>query len=210
MAKIKNIIFDLGGVLLRLDYLSIPREFAALGFDNFDAIYSQAKQSGLFNDFETGKMSAEEFRNGLRNYNSALTDAEIDRCWNSIILDLPKETFNYLKELRKDYRLFLLSNTNEIHVKKFSQVIEDTFGYENYSSLFEKIYYSNEIGLRKPNTECYEYVIRKNRLLKEETLFIDDTEKNIAGAKETRIRTFLYPQNKNLKESLANVLAQFN
>ena len=115
-----------------------------------------------------------------------------------------------IRDRKKKYRLFLLSNTNEIHVKWFSETIEKSIGYENYSSVFEGLYYSNEIGLRKPDTSCYEYVIEQNSLNKSETLFIDDTEKNIEGAKKTGIQTFLYPQNKNLKETLANVLAQFN
>lgn len=210
MAKIKNIIFDLGGVLLRLDYDSIPRRFNELGFENFEGIYGQAKQSGLFNDLETGSISAAEFRDKLRAYKPDISDNQIDECWNSIILDFPQESLDYLFELKKDYRLFLLSNTNEIHIVEFCKVIENSIGLENYRSAFEGLYYSNEIEHRKPDVASYEYVIEKNDLDKEETLFIDDTEKNIAGAQLAGIQTFLYPQNQNLREILTNVLAQFN
>ena len=210
MAQIKNIIFDLGGVLLTLDYHSVPKSFMALGFENFDEVYSQAKQSDLFNKFETGSISAKEFRKRIRGEKLNISDSEIDRCWNSIILSFSQATLDYLRELKESYTLYLLRNTNEIHIKDFVQKIEDSVGHKNYCDVFEKIYYSNEIGFRKPDTACFDFVIQENQLNRNETLFIDDTEKNIEGAKKAKIETFLYPQNEGLRETLTDVLAQFD
>ena len=210
MTKIKNIIFDLGGVLLRLNYQNIPDTFSKYGFKDFENIYGQARQIGLFNDFETGKIDAKSFREGIRNFNTQLQDNIIDECWNSILLDFPLAHLEFLRELKKEYRLFVLSNTNEIHLKAFTQIIEQSLGYQNYLDQFEQVYYSNEIGMRKPDKEAFQWVLKENKLEAEKTLFVDDTEKNLIEAAELGIRTALYPQNKELSITLTGILAELN
>ncbi len=180
---IKNIIFDLGGVLLNIDYTLTEQAFMQLGMRHFAEVYSQAKQSLLFDSFETGKISASEFRKQLRPHLPENTsNADIDKAWNAMLLDFPAVHIEWLTKLKTKKRLFLLSNTNEIHEKAFETYLHQTFGENIFSQLFENYYYSHRIGLRKPDAACFRYVLEKNKLQASETLFIDDSLQHIEGA----------------------------
>ncbi len=191
--NIKNIIFDLGGVILNIDYNKTAEAFKNLGFDNFDELYSQSKQNHIFDDLETGKLSANDFRNYIRKNvpHLTLSDQSIDSAWNAMLLDLPKERIQLLQTINKDYRIFLLSNTNEIHVKAFTNYINQTFVPNLFDNIFEQYYYSNEIGKRKPDVATFQYVITENNLKPEETLFIDDSIQHIKGAEKVGLQTYL-------------------
>lgn len=139
---IKNIIFDLGGVLLNLDIRKTQNAFIELGMVEFKAHYTQAKQSGLFDLFDCGKITANEFRTELKKHLPlSVTDKQIDFAWNAMLLDLPLIRLELLQNLSKKYRLFLLSNTNEIHVHAFSSYLKKITGKSNFSSYFENWYY---------------------------------------------------------------------
>lgn len=196
--NIKNIIFDLGGVILNIDYNQTSNYFKELGIKDFDEIYSQAKQNNLFNDFETGKIDPKEFRAALKEYVPKATDKEIDFAWNAMLLDLPKERIELLKKIKENYRIFLLSNTNAIHVKAFTKYIDQLYGENVFSSIFENHYYSNEIGYRKPNANAFQYVIDSNDLKPEETLFIDDSTQHIKGANKAGLNSFLLEKDKDI------------
>ena len=188
---IKNIIFDLGGVILDIDYNLTVKAFEKLGIPNFKAQYSKMSQSNLFDNIETGKISPEEFRNLIREVaEKDVTDAEIDHAWNALILHLPQYRIEILKKLQDNYRLFLLSNTNKIHYDDYSEVIKRENGIEGLERLFEKTYLSHEMGLRKPNPEIFNVVLNENNLVAEETLFIDDSPQHIASAKTLGIVTY--------------------
>ncbi|MAZ36224.1 MAG: HAD family phosphatase [Bacteroidetes bacterium] len=188
---IKNIIFDLGGVILDIDYNLTVKAFEKLGIPNFKAQYSKMSQSNLFDNIETGKISPEEFRNLIREVaEKDVTDAEIDHAWNALILHLPQYRIEILKKLQDNYRLFLLSNTNKIHYDDYSEVIKRENGIEGLEPLFEKTYLSHEMGLRKPNPEIFNVVLNENNLVAEETLFIDDSPQHIASAKTLGIVTY--------------------
>lgn len=181
---VKNIIFDLGGVLLNLELERTRIAFQRLGMENFDTLYSQSKQIGLFDLFDCGKISSDEFRSVLKTHLPASTsDKEIDFAWNAMLLDLPKERLDLLRKLGKKYRLFLLSNTNEIHVAAFSTYLQSAFGITDFSDYFERWYYSCDIGKRKPNAEVFDFVLRENKLIASETLFVDDSLQHVEGAK---------------------------
>lgn len=185
---IKNIVLDLGGVLLPIDYSAPVRAFEQLGIQKFNEFYSQAQQSHLFDDFETGKISADEFRNEIRKVSGLhLNDDIIDQAWNSILLRFPPERKRLLEDLSKNYRIFLLSNTNEIHIKQFEEEMITSFGDNFFYSVFEKVYYSSRIGLRKPHREVFDFVLQENQLKPEETLFLDDSIQHIDGARLTGI-----------------------
>jgi glucose-1-phosphatase len=189
---IKNIIFDLGGVLINLDMAKTRKAFENLGMKDFNEHYNQAKQSGLFDLYDCGKISDAQFRDGLKKQLPAtITDKEIDEAWNAMLLDLPKERLNILKSLQGKYRLFLLSNTNEIHIAAFSAYLKKTYGFEDFSGYFEKHYYSCRIGMRKPHAEVFEFVLRENHLNAGETLFIDDSSQHVAGASACGIHALL-------------------
>ena len=189
---IRNIIFDLGGVIINLDMPATARAFRALGMTDFDLHYTQAKQSGLFDAFDKGEITPQDFRDGLKPYLPAqTTDAAIDEAWNAMLLDIPAKRLEALSGLKKKYRLFLLSNTNEIHVTAFSAYMQRCFGFADFSGYFEKAYYSCRIGKRKPDKEIFDFVLNENQLIASETLFIDDSAQHLEGARLSGIRAEL-------------------
>lgn len=203
MAVIKNIIFDLGGVIIRLALERTRDAFVKLGAIDFDSIYSQTAQSGIFDLFDKGKITPGEFRSELRKHiPQTTTDAEIDEAWNAMLMDVPKEKLELLSQLKPKYRLFLLSNTNVIHVKSFSAELLRVHGTADFAPFFEKWYYSCNIGMRKPDAEIFEFVLRENNLKAEETLFIDDSAQHIVGAAACRINTGFLGKGMKLEDLL--------
>jgi len=188
----KAIIFDLGGVILNIDYHKTSNAFKALGVNNFDALYSQAKQNQIFNNIETGKISPDEFRTYLkRQIKIPINDYQIDTAWNAMLLDLPKPRVNLLRQLRNRYPIFLYSNTNAIHLQAFQNIIKQSYGKAGLlEDLFVKTYYSHELGMRKPNRKGFEYILHQNGLTAEKTLFIDDSAQHIEGAKSVGLKTY--------------------
>ncbi len=195
----KNIIFDLGGVILSIDYQLTVDAFRKIGISEFDILYSQLVQSNLFDDFETGKISPAQFRDQLRKkVNRSISDEEIDKAWNAMLLDLPKERMELLERLRKDHRIFLLSNTNAIHENAYTQLITKQYGMNVLESAFEKIYLSHHLGLRKPQKKIFELVLQENDLAANETLFIDDSPQHIKGSKAAGMNAILLEKNKSI------------
>lgn len=179
--KIRNIIFDLGGVILDIDPQLTINAFNKLGWEERRQI-DHTSHMPFFLELETGTDSPEIFRNNVRKkIGPALTDEEIDEAWAAMIVNLPSERIHYLEQLKNDYRIFLLSNTNEIHRIKFHRMFEYNFGYPFYD-LFEQIFYSHEMGMRKPNPEIYLKTLETAGIKPHETLFIDDLPENVVAA----------------------------
>lgn len=192
MIKLNNIIFDLGGVLLDIDFNKVQQAFQEIGVSDFDHQYSQLQASHLFQNLEMGKISESNFYNTIKKLSSQqINNEQIKNAWNSILKDFRKESMNYLGMLKNDYRIFLLSNTNSIHLKEINTILNQQLGVSELDSYFEKAYYSQKVGMRKPNTDVYQYVIQDAQLIPEETLFIDDTYINIDTAKNLRFQTHL-------------------
>lgn len=201
--QIRNIIFDLGGVIINLSYQRTREAFIALGVKDFDSIYSKAQQSGFFDAFDKGEITPSQFRNEIRKHVvHEITDAEIDAAWDAMLLDIPKEKLELLRLLQKKYRTFLLSNTNEIHIANFSAYLERSYGTPDFTPYFEKWYYSCRIGLRKPDAAAFRFVLQENNLRAEETLFIDDSEQHIRGARQLGMQTLFFDQNASLSDEL--------
>ncbi len=189
LERVSAIIFDLGGVILNIDYNKTSQAFIDLGLTNFDELYSQAKQSNLFDDFETGRMSADQFRDELRSISGvALSDEDIDNAWNAMLLDMPVERIEFLEELSKSRPLYLLSNTNEIHVKQFETDMKSQGLFDRFITVFQNYYYSSTIGQRKPDAGAFMYVCSQNDLEPSKTLFIDDSIQHVQGAKEAGLQ----------------------
>ena len=190
MQNIKAVILDLGGVLLNIDYEKTRKAFAGLGIEDFNAHYNQFKGSTLFDDLETGKIKAEDFYQAFREQTGLKTeDDRIRKAWNAMLLDFPNTRVQFLKDLRKKYRLFLLSNTNAIHHDEFQRHFRETSGENAIDDLFDKAYYSHLIGSRKPETEPFEHILKDQNLKPGETLFVDDTQSNLKGAITLGIQT---------------------
>lgn len=196
---INAIIFDLGGVLLDINYWLTIEAFNNLGCSDFKSIYNQQKQSQLFDDFETGKVSSETFRKSLqKQMQFSISNVEFDNAWNKMLLQLPEQRIELLEKLNKKFSLFLLSNTNEIHIKAFKKIISSSIGYERFENCFKKVYFSSEIGNRKPNASCFEMVLSENKLSAAKTLFIDDSIQHVEGAYKIGIKTLLIESGEEL------------
>jgi len=183
MAETKNIIFDLGGVLLNIDYQKTIDAFKNLGIKNFEEMFSQFKADELFEKLETGDITEADFYAAIKSRTAAkISDAEIEAAWNALILDFRKDSLAWLEKLAITYNLYLLSNTNSIHLKYFKALFIQQTGKPLLDAYFDKAYYSNEVHLRKPGTRIFEFVLADANLLAGETLFIDDTLTNIETA----------------------------
>jgi len=191
LPTLKNIIFDLGGVLYDIRYENIADTFRSYGVQNFEKLYAQAAQAQEIDLFEEGKISPEQFRNFIRSLSPiSLSDRQIDSAWNAILIDLPEQRLTLLKKLRKRYRIFLFSNTNEINCIEFEHFVLDKFGENIFETHFDKAYYSHKLGIRKPKPEAFQQICFEQNLLPAETLFIDDTERHIISAQSVGMQTY--------------------
>ena len=185
MPQIKNIIFDLGGVLLNIDYNKTAQAFQQLGVTNFDELYSQYKANPLFEELETGKISEAAFYQAIEQYcRPATSQKDIENAWNAMLLSFRTESLDFLVSLKDRYNLFLLSNTNSIHLKAFQQIFTTETGKASLDNYFTKCYYSHIIQMRKPYMDVYQFVLQEGNMNAEETLFIDDSINNVNTAKE--------------------------
>jgi len=189
MKKIKSIIFDLGAVLLNISYQKTIEEFDKLGIKNSSTFYSKKLQTNIFNLLETGEISESDFIKEIQKQCTEATNTQILYAWNAMLLDLPLRRVELLKQLKKDFNLYLLSNTNSIHITEFENKIGSK-QYKEFYQLFDKVYYSHKIGHRKPNAKAFQLIIEENNLIAEEILFIDDSPQHIEGAKKLGIKTY--------------------
>jgi FMN phosphatase YigB (HAD superfamily) len=200
---IKNLLFDLGGVLLNLDQNKTLHAFDQLGLNPTQL----SRHIGLLNDFETGKCSVNFFTKSLQNsLPSGTTEAQIIDAWNAMLLDFPVFRIEILKVLKKTYHLYLFSNTNTIHITEVLQYTDGLFGKNKFESLFDGVYYSHVIGMRKPEIKAYEHVLNLANINGHETLFIDDNESNILGAQKAGLHTMLAKH--PIEPNFVNVLTQ--
>ena len=192
MAELKNIVFDLGGVLLNIDYGKTRLSFEALGFNHFDNMYTQYSADRLFSDLETGKITNDHFYEYLEQQaGGKITREQISRAWNAMLLDFRVPSLAFLEELSKKYQLYLLSNTNAIHLEAFKEIFKRETGKDSLDAYFTRAYYSNNIGYRKPNADVFEFILKDAGISAEETLFIDDSYNNIDAAKKLGFKTHL-------------------
>ncbi|WP_027420456.1 HAD family hydrolase [Crocinitomix catalasitica] len=182
--KLEAIIFDLGGVIIDLDYNKTINAFKSIGKKDFEHLYSQAQQVGLFNDLEIGAITPEVFRVGLNELlKENYSDQIIDEAWNKMLLKVPNHRIEFLESIGKKYRIFLYSNTNAIHYEAFRNQIEKDFQNINLlEELFEQTYYSHILGKRKPHGDSFQHILDEQNLTASKTLFIDDSIQHIEGA----------------------------
>jgi putative hydrolase of the HAD superfamily len=197
---IKNIIFDLGGVIYDIRYENIADCFRTYGLPHFEQLYAQAGQAKEIDLFEEGKITPDQFRDFIRSLTTvSLTNQQIDKAWNAILIDLPEARLKLLEKLRENYRLFLFSNTNEINCIEFERFVTEKFGENIFETCFDKAYYSHTLGLKKPKPEAFQKICEEQNLLPTETLFIDDIERHIHGAQKAGLQTYWLHQ-ENLED----------
>jgi len=187
---LKNIIFDLGGVLLDIDFQKSISAFEKLGIQDFEEMFSQFKADDVFEKLETGMLSEEGFYSAIKERTEInVSDHEIMDAWNALILNFRKESLDFLEILSARYKLYLLSNTNSIHLKYFQRSFTKETTKPLLDDYFSKAWYSHKLGLRKPGSKIFEFVLQDENLKAAETLFIDDTLSNIETAKRLGFKT---------------------
>lgn len=193
MKKIKNIILDYGDVVFMIDFLRMESAFSELGIKNVRDYYGHRAQTKLFDDFEQGKIPAKAFRDGIREISGiySLTDTQIDAAWNAMLIGVTDGNHELLLDLKNEYRLFLLSNNNEIHYGWIIDYLKNNFDLDDNTAFFEKDYYSHLMGMRKPNVEIFQFVLKENGLVPDETVFIDDSPQHLKTASELGLKTYL-------------------
>ena len=186
MKKCKAIIFDLGAVILNINYQNTIDEFTKLGVNNAATFYSKKVQTNLFNQIETGMISSNEFLKALQKETKNANINQVEKAWNAMLLDLPEERIQLIEKLKNNYSIYLLSNTNAIHIDAFKKQLGNR-KWLAFCKLFDKMYLSHELGLRKPDVKIFEYILNEQKLKAEEVFFIDDSPQHIASAKKIGI-----------------------
>ena len=181
---VKNIIFDLGGVLFNIDFAKTESAFKALGVTGFHEMFTQHHANDLFIQLETGALSEQEFYEAFRAASGvSLTDEQIKTAWNALLIDFRIPTLAWLDQIKNKYQIFLFSNTNQIHHDAFHGMYQHQTGRNDFDSYFVKAYYSQQMGMRKPDLTPFLHILQEQHLVAAETLFIDDTIKNVEAAR---------------------------
>jgi glucose-1-phosphatase len=195
---IKNIIFDFGDIFINLDKEATYREMAKLGVSKITP-----KMIQVYQEYEKGLMETSDFINYFSSSFPILNN-DLIFAWNAILLDFPENRLRFLQEIAhsEKYRLFLLSNTNDLHIASVKNSVGIPF-FTEFKNCFEQFYLSHEINLRKPDKEIYDFVLNLNQLIPEETLFVDDLKENTDAARSLGIHVW------NLNPTIDNVTELF-
>ena len=194
MKETKVFLFDLGGVLINVNYHKTISAFAQLGVADPSKLYNQFGQNKLFDQYEKGEVSSDYFIQQLKPLtNLGVSEAQVIEAWNAMIEDFPIEKLDFISQLSKYHKCFLLSNTNEIHLEKVIDNLKNT-PYKRLEDLFEKCYYSHLIGKRKPDVDTFNWVINQMGVKAEETLFIDDSPQHVNGAIKAGLKAIYYTE----------------
>ena len=208
--KLPHLLFDFGGVIINIDYnrtLEAMRQFGS-GIE-----FTQAAQAGLFDELETGRLSAGEFRAGLRtHYGLQATDVQLDEAWNAMLLDVPAERLALIAELRaQGYQTALLSNTNHLHITEINRRLKEQYGLENgIADCLDRVFYSQEVGLRKPGEEIFRHALREMNWEAANTLFIEDSPQHIETARRLGLHTLFLTPPLTLQDALPAAIRAFS
>jgi len=180
---IDAIIFDFGDIFINLDKIAPISGLQKLGMKEWNSEFDQLNHS-----FEIGSISPEDFIGGFQKQLPNASKEEILKAWNSVLSDFPKYRLDFLQELSKKYRLFLLSNTDSIHINTFEK--NNASFFKDFYACFEKVYFSFDMGLRKPNPKIYQVLLDNHNLVPENTLFVDDKTENTDSAATLGIKVW--------------------
>jgi putative hydrolase of the HAD superfamily len=186
-SSIKNIIFDFGGVVCDLDIQRSVEKFKEFGPGKSIKNETQEEKDRQFemlvSKYETGLITSGKFRNNIREYyQTPPSDTAIDDAWNALLVGIPEPRMMLLESIKKNYRIFLLSNSNEIHYLEYTARLRQQYGYHDFSVIFKKTYFSYQCHLKKPDPLIFKLVLNENNLDPSVTLFIDDTQVNVKTA----------------------------
>jgi len=203
VSTIKNIVFDLGGVLMNIDFKRTFDAFEIIGFRGAEQAFQDPDINRLCMDFETGVYCSIEMRRKFREMTGfKCTDIQFDKAWNALLIDFPPERISRVQELAKKYKTYLLSNTNPIHAKHFNEELKRHFGIESMDHLLDKAWYSHNLGFRKPDERIFHRVLKASRLEAGETLFLDDSEINVRVAESVGMHAVHITEDFSIIEAL--------
>lgn len=197
--NVKNLLFDFGGVIVSLNKQNALKRFREIGFADIDKYLGEYRQEGIFLEYEEGKLTANEFYAEFRRLagKDDISDDDIDSAWMAFLTGIPAYKYQLIKDLRKKYKVYLLSNTNP-SVMKWARSKKFSPEGATIDEYFDKCYLSYEIGHAKPDKEIYNVIIRDSGMNPEETLFFDDGKANIEAAKELGFQVYLTNQDEDL------------
>ena len=207
-----HLLFDFGGVLIDIDYARTPEAFRPLSRAGSTVEYSQAAQAALFDHFETGLLTPAEFRAGLRAaYDLDATDPEIDAAWHALLLDVPADRLALVAELRRrGHQTALLSNTNALHIAEINRRLAARSGFRHgIADCLDRVFYSQEVGLRKPGEGIFRHALREMNWRPEDVLFIEDSPQHVATARRLGLRVLHLAPPLTLTTALPEALRAF-
>ena len=206
LQEIDHVIFDFGEVLIELDYARVIGGFSKVANKNESEIKEMVVTAPLLQDFEVGKITPDEFRAGVNDLlGTSMMSGEFDEIWNSMLKRLPPERMDLLQQVAARFDTYVLSNSNIIHEVAFNQMIKETTGKSSLHDFVEKCYFSQDIGLRKPYVECYNYVIEDIGADPGRMLFLDDRLDNVEGAMKSGLNAIqITDATRQLKELFGN------
>lgn len=181
---VNTIIFDFGDIFINLDFAAMENAMKSLGLKEWNEDLDKLNYK-----FEKGKIKEDDFLKGIQNYVPKASLEQIKNAWSKVLLDFPLYRLEFLQKLSHNYKLFLLSNTDSIHVEQFENMVGESFSRDFYQC-FEKVYFSFEIGQRKPEPEAFNYIINKHELSPKRTLFVDDRKANTDIAESLGFQTW--------------------
>jgi len=206
MNGIKNIIFDLGGVLMDIDFKRTFNAFEVIGYRGAEEAFQDPEVNQLCMDFETGVYCSIEMRRKFREITGfKCSDVLFDKAWNALLIEFPPERIMRVRELAKKYKTYLLSNTNPIHAKYFNGELNKHFGIESLDHLLDKAWYSHNLGFRKPDERIFRKVLKSSKLDPAETVFVDDLEMNVRVAESLGMRAIQVNKDYTIIEALADL-----
>jgi glucose-1-phosphatase len=204
--KFKAVIFDFGNVIINIEFQRIYQTFAKFTSKPIAYIEKRITEDQIFRRYESGQFTDEEFREVIRQtLGFPLSDHEVDTAWNAILLDIPTDRIDLIHKIRQKYPVFLLSNTNNIHITASNNYLKKTHGINSLDILFDRLFLSYEMGMWKPDTEIYYEVLRSINLEPKEVVFFDDNLQNIESAKAIGMQTILVESTTSVVEYCKNI-----
>lgn len=209
MTKIKNIVFDLGGVLIDLSHDQAVRRFEEIGVVDAAQLLDPYEQKGIFLEVENGTITADEYCQKLREHTGKdLSYEEIKHAWLGFIVDVPQYKLDHLLELREHYNVYLLSNTNPIIQEGWARTDQFSAAGRPIGDYFDKMYTSYEVGVTKPDRKIFDYMIADSGLIPSETLFVDDAKSNVEVGRNLGFQAYQPANGEDWREAVDKILNQ--
>lgn len=207
MTNIKNIVFDLGGVLIDLDRDRAVRRFEQIGVVDAEQLIDAYEQKGIFLEVENGTISAGQFCQKLCEHTGKdLPYEEIKYAWLGFIIDTPQYKLDYLLKLRENYQVYLLSNTNPIIQDGWARTDQFSLAGLPIGAYFDQMYTSYEVGVTKPDRKIFDYMIADSGMVPSETLFVDDAKSNIEVGRSLGFDTYQPLNGEDWREAVDRIL----